>query len=123
MRLPIVFGVVLAGVTVAFVHKSALAQGDFVGNLGGSTEAAQSQAAPAVPPPPTTPELRPCTFGPITKRITLDDVEAIIRASPTRRAAWYAILAREEDEEAAPLNFAVTSEDDGLGDGLVCPVE
>src|SRR5262245_42472180 len=113
LRLVVGFALVLTGAKVAFAQ-----QGDVGGYGGGSTDAARSLP---VPPPTPTPQLRPCSFGPITRRVALDDVEAIIQASPTRRAAWYAILALEEDEEVAPLNFAVTSEDDGLGDGLVCP--
>ena len=119
MRPLVVFGVVLTGAIVAFAQERACAQGDLGRGLGGSTEAAQSQAALPVPPPSATPE-RPCRFGPITKRITRDDAEAIIQTAPTRRAAWYALLAREEDYEAAPITFAVWAEDDGLGDGLVC---
>ncbi len=111
MRLLVVFGAVLAGVTVAFAQEDV---GDY--GEGGSTEAAQSQAA--------APVLRnPCHFGPITKRITPDDLFAIIRESPTSRAAWYVILARPEDEEAEPFSFELDGPDDGLGDGLVCPDE
>ncbi len=109
MRLLVVFGVVLTGAIVAFAQED-------VGNFGegGSTEAAKSQAAP--PPNPY-----PCHFGPITKRITQGDVSDIILDSPTLRAAWYAILARPEDEGAEPYGFILRVPDDGLGDGLVCP--
>ncbi len=120
--LVVVFGVVLAGVTVAFAQQDAFAQqGDLVEDLGGSTEATQSQAATPVPPPPSAQANWPCRFGPITKRIKFEDAEEIIWGAPTRRAAWYAILAREEDEGAEPLKFYVAASDDGLGDGLVCP--
>ncbi len=114
MKVMIVFVLVLTGVTVAFAQE-----GDLIPNLGASTEAAQSQEAPPAPPP----NPNPCHFGPITKRISRDDFGAIIAASPTRRAAWYAILAREDDEEAEPFGFILHAPDDGLGDGLVCPEE
>jgi len=78
---------------------------------------------PPVSPPGATREERPCRFGPITKRIALDDVEAIVLTSPTRREGWYAILAREDDEGAAPLTFPAAADDDGLGNGLACPDE
>jgi len=112
MRFLVIVAVVLTGVTVAFAQ-----QGTYV-EEGGSTEAARSQAAPPVPLPR---EETPCQFGPITKRITLDEVGAIIAASSTRREAWHAILARAEDEEVESLSFALNAPDDGLGDGLWCP--
>lgn len=118
MRVQIVFGVVLTGVIVVCSQEVASAQA--VEELGESTEAAQSQSAPPVPPPNPTRRAFPCHFGPITKRITHDEVEAIISASPTRRAAWHAILAREDDETVEPFTFYVAATDDGLGDGLVC---
>jgi hypothetical protein len=112
--LVVIFGVALAGVTVAF------AQQDYVsGYESRSTEATPSQS----PPPPLPPISKPCLFGPITKRITWDDLFAIIRESSTRREAWYAILARPEDEDAEPLPFGLKAPDDGLRDGLVCPGE
>src|SRR5262245_28471499 len=113
-RLPVACALVLIGVTVA------LAQDDVRNYRGGSTKAAQSQAASQSPLPSPT----PCHFGPITKRITADDVGEIIRTSPTRRAAWSFILARPEDEGAEPfVGLILYAPDDGLGDGLVCPIE
>ena len=112
-RVPIIFGVVLAGVTVASAQ-----QGDVKNYEGGSTEAAQSQVPPVPPPDPY-----PCHFGPIIKRINQNDMTEIILDSPTLGAAWYAILARPEDEEAEPLGFKINAPDDGLGDWLVCPDE
>ena len=56
-------------------------------------------------------------------RIDIYDVEAIIQATSTRREAWHAILALEDDPEVAPIMFKLVAPDDGLGDGLVCPEE
>src|SRR5262245_56681420 len=124
MRLTLLvgFALVLAGVTVAFAEGGDYVEpdaGDFVGNLGESSEAAKPQTAPPVPPP----NPYPCHFGPITKRITQNDVSAIIVASPTIRAAWKFILARPDDPGAEPYGFGLNAPDDGLGDGLVCPSE
>jgi hypothetical protein len=112
MKLVVIIAVVLTGVAVADAQ-----QGNYVPR-GGATAAARSQAEPVQPIPR---EETPCKFGPITKRITLDEVSEIMYASPTRREAWNAILARPENPQLEPVSFAIAAPDDGLGDGLHCP--
>lgn len=92
-----------------------------VPNLGGPAESVQPPETTVRRSPSPTHTAWPCRFGPITLRIDFDVMEAVIWESSTRREAWHAILALEEDPEIEPLTFAVASEDDGLGDGLVCP--
>lgn len=130
MRALLVFAfAVFSGVAAAFAGDyvdpdlEGPAQDEFesIPDFGGPAE--PSQAAPAEAPPRTAPSPWPCHFGPITMRISLDDVEAIIMATATRREAWNAILAREDDPEAEEITFRLAASDDGLGDGLACPEE
>jgi hypothetical protein len=118
----------------AFLVAAAVAVADdrvLVPDLGGYVEqdAGENAAAPdrsGSPPPAQLPIAReptPCMFGPVTRRITWDEIWAIMGATPTRREAWRAILARPDDPEAEPLSFGINAVDDGLGDGLVCPQE
>jgi hypothetical protein len=120
MRFLVIVAVVLTGVTFPVVQDGAFAQeGSYVSIDQG--DSAQSQEAPPASPPSATVDPWPCYFGPITKRITFEDAEAIVLAAPTRREGWYALLAWEENEEIEPRSFTLPASDDGLGDGLVCP--
>lgn len=116
MRASLVFTfAVFIGVARAF-------GGDYV-DVDGPPQSAQPAETPPVQPQSPMYTDWPCHFGPITKRIRLEDVRAIIMESPSRRAAWHTILAREDDPETEEITFELAASDDGLGDGLVCPEE
>jgi len=124
-RLALAVLLALAAAAIALADEDALVRrlGDYRDPNAGENlaEPDQPQAPPSATPPTPLRGETPCHFGPITKRITRDDLGWIIAESPTPRAAWKFILARPEDERAEPLGFAISAPDDGLGDGLVCP--
>lgn len=111
----------LALVTLLGAGLAVAEEPELVPDFGGSTESVQPPATPARTSPSPTHTDWPCRFGPITMRIESATVNAIIQTTSTRREAWYAVLALEDDPQVAPLTFELASDDDGLGDGLVCP--